>query len=275
MNSDIFVASLIETLKSGALMQFVGRAKPPMDPWAVRILNRVLGNISPGQPEVPIMECTLTGPIIRARKPALIAIGAPEGALSLPLWEPIRLAAGEELDLRKLGGSGRIYFGLVRDVDSPGNPYRQFGKLLANSRLRSATPSPSELAYLADGPPQSLGSEMVNLCGQVFRLLPASDRRGLRYKAPREVKGGREIPPEPMTYGAIQLPPSGDPVIVGPDGPVTGGYARIGTVALASLRQLAWQLPGGVVTFTQITRAEALKQALDLEEALARDVVPC
>ena len=78
-----------------------------------------------------------------------------------------------------------------------------------------------------------------------------------------------------MTYGAIQLPPSGDPVIVGPDGPITGGYRRVGTVSFGSLRNLAWLAPGDRVQFREISREDALKQAARLEEALARDMLPC
>ncbi|NBQ53614.1 MAG: hypothetical protein EBU49_08550, partial [Proteobacteria bacterium] len=79
----------------------------PMDPWAGRILNLVLGH------KAVILECTLTGPILRAKARTILALGAPDGTVPYPVWEPIHLSAGEELDLRKLGGSSRIYLALA------------------------------------------------------------------------------------------------------------------------------------------------------------------
>ena len=230
----------------------------PMDPWAGRILNLVLGH------NVDILECTLTGPILRAKSGTVIAIGAPEGALPYPVWEPIHLSAGEELDLRKLGGSSRIYLAL--SSDSTSRPSAPMCRVATGSPLRAKKSGSIGLSWVAD---DALFSDAA------FQLLAASDRRGLRYAAPTQVKGGREIPPEPMTYGAVQLPPSGNPIIVGPDGPLTGGYQRLATVAYSSLRNLAWQLPGDQVSFTKIGRDKALKQVLDLEDALVRDLVPC
>ena len=230
----------------------------PMDPWAGRILNLVLGN------KAAIFECTLTGPILRAKARTILALGAPDGTLPYPVWEPIHLSAGEELDLRKLGGSSRIYLALAAASNS--EPTTPMSKVANGSPLRPKKSGTVELAWAED---DALFSR------DAFQLLAASDRRGLRYAAATQVKGGREIPPEPMTYGAIQLPPSGNPIIVGPDGPLTGGYQRVATVANTSLRNLAWQLPGDQIAFAKISREAALKQVLDLEDALVRDLLPC
>ena len=48
-----------------------------------------------------------------------------------------------------------------------------------------------------------------------------------------------EIPPEGTAPGAIQVPADGQPIVLGPDGPVTGGYARIATVIAADCPLLA------------------------------------
>jgi biotin-dependent carboxylase-like uncharacterized protein len=49
--------------------------------------------------------------------------------------------------------------------------------------------------------------------------------RPLQYSFP-----DRELPSEGTTRGAIQVPPNGLPVILGPDHPLTGGYPVIGVV---------------------------------------------
>lgn len=54
----------------------------------------------------------------------------------------------------------------------------------------------------------------------------------------------RQLPSEGMIRGAVQVPPNGQPVILGPDHPVTGGYPVIGVVADADIDALAQVRPG-------------------------------
>ena len=83
-----------------------------------------------------------------------------------------------------------------------------------------------------------------------------SDRVGVRLRGrPLALRWpDRQLPSEGATRGAIQVPPNGQPVILGPDHPVTGGYPVIGVVvdddtdALAQLRpgqpvRLRWVRP--------------------------------
>jgi len=58
---------------------------------------------------------------------------------------------------------------------------------------------------------------------------------------------GRQLPSEGTTRGAIQVPPNGLPVILGPDHPVTGGYPVIGVVIARDLDTLAQVRPGQTV----------------------------
>lgn len=76
-----------------------------------------------------------------------------------------------------------------------------------------------------------------------------SDRVGLRltgdplrYRWP-----DRQLPSEGLTRGAIQVPPNGMPVILGPDHPVTGGYPVIGVVLGADTDAAAQLRPGQAV----------------------------
>lgn len=72
------------------------------------------------------------------------------------------------------------------------------------------------------------------------------DRVGIRLAGPalRLRWPDRQLPSEGATRGAIQVPPSGQPVILGPDHPVTGGYPVIGVVAEHDLDTLAQLRPG-------------------------------
>ena len=76
-----------------------------------------------------------------------------------------------------------------------------------------------------------------------------SDRVGMRlvgrplaYRTP-----DRQLPSEGATRGAIQVPPNGQPVILGPDHPVTGGYPVIGVVTAADTDRVAQIRPGQTV----------------------------
>jgi biotin-dependent carboxylase-like uncharacterized protein len=73
-----------------------------------------------------------------------------------------------------------------------------------------------------------------------------SDRVGTRLTgsplAPRVPD--RQLPSEGATRGAIQVPPNGLPVILGPDHPVTGGYPVIGVVTDRDVDRMAQVRPG-------------------------------
>jgi allophanate hydrolase subunit 2 len=53
-----------------------------------------------------------------------------------------------------------------------------------------------------------------------------------------------ELPSEPLVTGAIQLPPSGLPVVFLADHPTTGGYPAIAVVRRGSLAALGQARPG-------------------------------
>ncbi len=55
---------------------------------------------------------------------------------------------------------------------------------------------------------------------------------------------GRQLPSEGTTRGAIQVPPNGLPVILGPDHPVTGGYPVVGVIADRDIDTVAQLRPG-------------------------------
>jgi allophanate hydrolase subunit 2 len=73
-----------------------------------------------------------------------------------------------------------------------------------------------------------------------------SDRVGMRLVGrPMELRWpDRQLPSEGAVRGAIQVPPNGLPVILGPDHPVTGGYPVIGVVADEDIDRVAQVRPG-------------------------------
>lgn len=84
------------------------------------------------------------------------------------------------------------------------------------------------------------------------RLVLAEPQDGGEKLAPTEVlarANAKELPSEGMVAGAMQVPPSGEPVIFLADHPVTGGYPVIATVHPDDLRLVAQAPPGTKLQF--------------------------
>ena len=81
-----------------------------------------------------------------------------------------------------------------------------------------------------------------------------SDRVGVRLRGRPLIPRwpDRQLASEGATRGAIQVPPNGLPVILGPDHPVTGGYPVIGVVVDADTDALAQLRPGQALRLTWV-----------------------
>jgi biotin-dependent carboxylase-like uncharacterized protein len=82
-----------------------------------------------------------------------------------------------------------------------------------------------------------------------WQVTTRSDRVGMRLVGmPLEYRWpDRQLPSEGATRGAIQVPPNGLPVILGPDHPVTGGYPVIGVVTDDDIDAASQARPGQTV----------------------------
>jgi biotin-dependent carboxylase-like uncharacterized protein len=89
------------------------------------------------------------------------------------------------------------------------------------------------------------------LCGAPYTVAADSNRVGLRLEGPAlpRARAG-ELASEGMVLGAVQVPPSGTPVVFLADHPPTGGYPVVGVVLEEDLWQCAQLRPGEEVRFT-------------------------
>jgi antagonist of KipI len=102
-----------------------------------------------------------------------------------------------------------------------------------------------------------------------FVIGAQSDRMGYRLQGVRvpaqqenELISGATFP------GAIQVPASGEPILLMADRQTTGGYPQLATVITADLPLAAQLAPGEWIEFEICTRAEALRALLEREATL-------
>jgi antagonist of KipI len=105
-----------------------------------------------------------------------------------------------------------------------------------------------------------------------YTVSPQSNRMGYRLDGPVLGHAGPpDILSEAMPFGAIQVPASGQPILLLAERATTGGYATIANVITADL-PLAGQLaPGDWIQFDRGTRDDAIA-ALRRREAALRGV---
>lgn len=89
---------------------------------------------------------------------------------------------------------------------------------------------------------------LQRLVAAPYRVLPTSDRVGTRLhgEALPRAPGYRERS-RPMVIGALEVPGDGQPIVLGPEHPTTGGYPIVAVIANAELgRFFAIRLGGNV-----------------------------
>jgi antagonist of KipI len=106
---------------------------------------------------------------------------------------------------------------------------------------------------------------------QRFMVSKDSNRTGNRLDgAPLHLRRPLELISEATLPGTLQLPPSGQPIVLLAEAPVTGGYPRIGQLAAVDLPRLAQRRPGDTVSFRETTLDEALQRLSDRDVILQR-----
>ena len=175
------------------------------------------------------------------------------------------LAAGEELVVEPDPRLRVRYLAIAGGVAAPlflgsyatlaacglGREIRPGDRLaIANWAVRDrATPPP-----LARGPirvvlgPDAGGEAIV---GKTFRISTTSDRTGTRLESDARLPtSSGTTPSSPTVIGAIQLPHGGAPIVIGPDGPVTGGYPIVAVIASADVDRFHALPLGAEVVFS-------------------------
>src|SRR5699024_5115176 len=107
------------------------------------------------------------------------------------------------------------------------------------------------------------------LFSKAFSVSTESDRMGYRLNGPKlELKHTEELLSEPVSFGTVQSPAGGKPILLMADRQTTGGYAKILQIATVDLPAAAQLKPGDSFTFQKIFHREAEELYLKRETEL-------
>ncbi|MEX2649214.1 MAG: biotin-dependent carboxyltransferase family protein, partial [Alphaproteobacteria bacterium] len=278
-----------------------------LDTTSLRLANAVIGN-----PEGTAgLEFRLAGPELEVACDAVrVALGGPVDAViasepsrGVPPWRGVVLARGERLQVRRVEGAAVGYlaieggFALSPVLGSLATYVRaSFGGLDGRAlrdgdRLPLVLPEPSRQGdrCLAERPVRDKANLRVVLGPQdqafqeeslaeflaaIYVVGRDADRMGLRLEGPRlRHRHGADIVSEGVVQGSLQVPASGQPILLLADRQTVGGYTKVATVISADLPAAGRLLPGAVVRFAAVTVAEAVAARRAAEAEIARLVV--
>ncbi len=103
-----------------------------------------------------------------------------------------------------------------------------------------------------------------------FAVSPQADRMGFQLTGPRlEHAKGFNIVSDGIVDGHIQVPGSGQPIVLMRDRQTAGGYPKIATIISADLDRFGQLRPGSLLRFRAVRRDEAVAAARGLKEWMA------
>jgi biotin-dependent carboxylase-like uncharacterized protein len=269
----------------------------PMDVYSHLLANQLVGNSE----NAAALEITLIGPELVGHGDLLCAIAGAEfavlvggqavhhtGAFRVPAGATIRFGerrAGTRATLAVRGGiavppvfGSRATSVMSRMGPCGGRPLttgdvlpvgaeRRFDDA-ASSVYPMSMPRGGARLRVISGPHEGMftASTHETFFSSRYTVTQSSNRMGYQLSGPRlQHAGAADILSDATPSGSIQVPGSGQPILLMADRQTTGGYPKIATVISADL-SLAGQLaPGDWVEFVSCSRAAAL-DALRVQE---------
>lgn len=269
-----------------------------MDPAALQIANLRVGNPR----HAAAIELTSPGPVLRALDSLTVAVTGADLSAVLDGSEvepgtPITVRAGQTLSFGVPRKGMWGYLAVAGGVDVPavlgsastyvpgglggaGGTRLRAGDILGwGERARRFTapgaislevPTAEVVARLIPGLQDAWFDEHTRgeFWDATFTVSANSDRAGTRLAGPVVRAQREEMLSDGMLPGAVQVPSGGQPIVIMPDGPTTGGYPKLGVVSTADLRLVAQARPGTRIRFVPSTVREAIDALRAWEEII-------
>jgi antagonist of KipI len=268
-----------------------------LDWYSHRAANRLLGNGA----AMATLEVTMIGPHLRFETDTTFAVTGAEFHLTLDddgieMNRVIQASSGAILKFGARIRGARAYIAVAGGIDVPdvlgsksthvltamgghrGRALKAGDAIAVGPMTRGETVKNSGMRFpeplrLAAGAKLRVVPADRQLFGQLaihrFQVSPRSDRMGFRLEGPSlpSVPGG-EMLSIAVPTGAVQVPPTGNPILLMNDHATTGGYAIAATAITADL-PLAGQLaPGDWVEFEACSMEMAAAELRRREAAL-------
>jgi antagonist of KipI len=260
-----------------------------MDLDAHRAANQLVGN----DVSAATLEATIVGPELRVEAATVVAVAGADlepsvDGMRVPWDAPVKCRAGSVLRFGRRRAGGRAYVAFRGGIDVPpvlgsrathlrtGMGGFEGRAVRAGDRLPLGTPTEVPSRTIAPLRHSAGGARLRVLRGPQedvfpsaaydvltstrFVIAPDSDRMGFRLTTHRTLARltEREMISGATFAGAIQVPASGQPILLMADRPTTGGYPQIAVVIAADLPLAGQLLPGDVVEFELCSIGEAM-----------------
>jgi biotin-dependent carboxylase-like uncharacterized protein len=272
------------------------------DHVALHFGNLLVGNA----PGTAALEMTLTGGSFLFHTPSVIALAGSDFPATLagkPIdnWRSYSVQAGDTLEVGATRSGARCYLCIAGGVVVPpflgsasthlasslggseGRALRKGDELhsgaaaqqftsRAISRSTISTWSNRNILRITDGPQSDWfpESSLQTLCSADYRVSEESNRLGLRLEGPSltpSITG--ELITEGVPLGALQITPSGQPIILFVEQQTTGGYPKIANVISADLFRIGQLRPRDTIRFARVSVAEARAAWIELRRILS------
>ena len=278
----------------------------PMDLKAFRTANILAGN-----PEgESALEATVLGPALRFDQDNVIAVTGADMAPALngqpcPMYQAVAVRAGDRLTLGAARTGCRAYIAFAGGLDVPqvmGSRATalqnkvggyQGRKLAKGDSLGFRVPNPALPLPRTAPVPAPAGREVTirvilgpqddmftkegvdTFLSQPYTVSKDFDRMGCRLEGAQIAhKTDGNIISDGMVTGAIQVPTSGQPIIMLAERQTVGGYTKIATVISADLPLVGQRKTGDIIRFRAVSVEEAHRAwrefSQELEDLKAR-----
>jgi antagonist of KipI len=274
----------------------------PRDPLSHRLSNALVGNDA----GAATLEVTLLGPQLEFEDERVVAVTGAQFELtmdgrSMPMHAPFIVPAQSHLRFGARLRGARAYIAIAGGIVVPamlgsrsthlisamggleGRAVRAGDHLpLGDSRhtrrtaaalLQPIVPLPeggARLRVLAGPQREYFTDDALDVLQSApYTIAENSDRMGFRLTGPRlSHSRGADIISDATPLGVLQVPASGQPILLMADRQTSGGYPKIATVITADIGVAGQLSPGETITFQVCSPGEAISALIAQERAL-------
>jgi len=263
-----------------------------LDRSSARLANRLVGN----DEDIPVLEMTLKGGSYEFSDSSIIALTGADmnprlGGNPVEMNCALKASAGQKLQLGFARSGCRTYLAIrgVWKLTKVFGSYSTYtmagfggykGRALAkgdvlqfeNHDMHDWERNAPDEQVNHDSPPLEIriiegpewgrlsASQQRRFVGEIFTLGSQSNRMGFRLEGVQIGTSNHEIVSSAVVPGTIQLPNSGNPIVLMHDAQTTGGYLRLAKVVDSDLDLLAQVRPGKKIRFKKTTLNNVLKK---------------